>query len=97
MDYSNRFFQFLPINPDLENSICGSLKPEIPKPKFRDNTFRAEWAMKPVEITEADQKAWEKSGMAIKIKLAYENTIREMMGLHPVVRLPEEEVIDHQS
>ena len=52
--------------------------------------------MKPVEITEADQKAWEKSGMGIKLKLAYENTIREMMGLHPVVRLPEEEVIDHQ-
>ncbi len=52
--------------------------------------------MKPVEITEADQKSWERSGMSIKLKLAYENTIREMMGLHPVVRLPEEEVIDHQ-
>lgn len=96
MEYSNIFRQFLPINPDLENSICGSLKPEIPKPKFRDNTFKLGRAMTPAEITEADQKAWENLGMTHKLKLAYENTIREMMGLHPVVRLPEEVVIDHE-
>lgn len=52
--------------------------------------------MTPAEITEADQKAWENLGMTHKLKLAYENTIREMMGLHPVVRLPEEVVIDHE-
>lgn len=94
MGYSNRFAHFLPFDPE-SNSICGSLKPDIPKPKFRDNTLRVGWAMKPVEFTEADQKAWEKSGMGIKLKLAYENTIRGMMGLHLVVRLSEEEVIDH--
>lgn len=94
MEYSNRFRQFSPEVEDSAAWVNWDRESNFPK-KSRYYPITLETIpMTKEPITKLDEHTLQK--YLPRLRLSLENISRQVWGLPPVVRLPEEEVIDHE-